>query len=71
MLPTMNATTTAVFAATGLDASSIFALFVGLINTAVSFGLWLIQVAWPFLLVIGFILLMWGIARYYSKIGKH
>jgi len=69
-MPSLNATTTAVFASVGLDPSSIYALFVSLVNVAVSFGLWLIQVSWPFLLAIGFIYLMWRLARHYMSVGK-
>jgi len=68
-MPSLNATTTAVFSAIGLDASSIYATFVALIGTAVSFGLWLIQVSWPFMLGIGFIFLMYILARRFMAVG--
>lgn len=69
-MPTLNATTTAVFSSIGLTASDIYNVFVSLVGTAVSFGLWLIQVSWPFLLGIAFIYLMWRIAHKYMGIGR-
>lgn len=68
-MPTLDATTTAIFASTGLSASSIYSTFVALVGSATSFGLWLIQVSWPFLLVITFIYLMWGFARRFTRVG--
>jgi len=68
-MPTLNASTTAVFNSVGLDASDIYDVMTSLISTAVSFGLWLIQVSWPFLLAIGFIYLMWGLARKFMGYG--
>lgn len=69
-MPTLDATTTAVFASTGLNASSIYAVFLSLVGTAVSFGLWLVQVSWPFLLVIAFIYLMWSLAHKFKGFGR-
>jgi len=69
-MPTLGATTTAVFSDIGLDAQSIYDVFVGLIGTAVEFGLWLIQVSWPFLLGIAFIYLMWRLAHKFTGIGR-
>lgn len=68
-MPTLNATTTQVFTSVGLSASEIYQLFLGLISVAVSFGLWMIQVAWPFMLAIGFIYLMYRLARRYMSVG--
>jgi len=59
-MPTLNASTSAVFTAIGLSASDIYAIFVALVGTTVSFGLWLIQVTWPFLLGAG---LIYGLIR--------
>jgi len=69
-MPTLSATSSAVFTSIGLSASSIYATFVALIGTAVDFGLFLVQVSWPFLLGIGFILLMWGLARKFTGFGR-
>jgi len=69
-MPTLDATTTAVFASIGLNASTIYAVFTGLVGTAVSFGLWLVQVSWPFLLGIAFIYLMWRIAHKFTGFGR-
>lgn len=69
-MPALNATTTAVFSSIGLTASDIYAVFTSLIGTAVAFGLWLIQVSWPFLLGIGFIYLMWKLAHRFTGFGR-
>lgn len=69
-MPTLSASTTAVFASVGLTAADIYDTFVGLIGTAVSFGLWLIQVSWPFLLVVGFIMLMWRLAHRFLGMAR-
>lgn len=69
-MPTLDASSTAVFTATGLNATTIYNVFVSLIGTAVSFGLWLIQVSWPYLLVIGFIALMWKLAHKFTGFGR-
>jgi len=64
-MPALNGSTTAVFASTGLDAQAIYDVIVGLIGTAVAFGLFLVQSYWPFMLVLGFIGLLVGIAKKY------
>lgn len=69
-MPALDASSTAVFTATGLNATTIYSVFVSLIGTAVSFGLWLIQVSWPYLLVIGFIGLMWKLAHKFTGFGR-
>jgi len=69
-MPTLDATTTAVFSSVGINASTIYDVFTGLIGTAVSFSLWLIQVSWPFLLAIGLIYLLWGLAHKYHFFGR-
>jgi len=69
-MPTLSPTSSAVFASVGLSASSIYATFVALIGTAVDFGLFLVQVSWPFLLAIGFIYLMWRLAHKFTGLGR-
>jgi len=69
-MPALNASSTAVFTAIGLNASDIYAIFVGLVGTATAFGLWLIQVSWPFLLGIAFIYLMWRLAHKFTGFGR-
>jgi len=69
-MPTLNATTTAVFESVGISASEIYNVFVTLVGTAVSFGLWLVQVSWPFLLAIAFIYLMWRLAHKFTGFGR-
>jgi len=69
-MPTLSATSSAVFTSIGLSASSIYSTFVALIGTAVDFGLFLVQVSWPFLLGIGFIYLMWRLAHKFTGLGR-
>jgi len=69
-MPTLDATTTAVFASVGLSASTIYSTFVGLVGSAVSFGLWLVEVSWPFLLAIAFIYLMGRLAHKFTGFGR-
>jgi len=69
-MPTLNASSTAVFNAIGLNASEIYAIFVSLVGTAVSFMLWMIQVSWPFLLGIAFIYLMYKLAHKFTGFGR-
>jgi len=69
-MPILDATSTAVFTSVGLSATTIYNVFVGLVGSAVSFGLWLVQVSWPFLLVVGFIYLMWHLAHKFTGFGR-
>lgn len=69
-MPSMTASTTAVWTAIGLSASDIYAVFTGLVGTAVSFMLWMIQVSWPFLLGIAFIYLMYKLAHKFTGFGR-
>lgn len=69
-MPTLTATSTAVFTSIGISASTIYGIFTGLVGTAVDFGLWLVQVTWPYLLGLAFIFLMWRIAHKFLGIGR-
>ena len=69
-MPSLDATTSAQFAAVGLTASTIYATFQTLAGTAVNFGLWLVQVQWPFLLIIGAIYLLWKLAHRFTGFGR-
>jgi len=69
-MPSLDATSTAVFTSIGLNATTIYNIFVGLVGSATSFGLWLIQVSWPFLLGIAFIYLMWRLAHKFMGFGR-
>jgi len=69
-MPTLDATTTSVFSSIGLNPTTIYDVFVSLVGSAVSFGLWLVQVSWPFLLGIAFIYLMWRLAHKFTGFGR-
>ena len=53
----------ALLEATGISGVFSYNTFKGLVAGAVDFGLWLVQVSWPFLLGIAFIYLMWRLAK--------
>lgn len=55
---------------TGVNSASVFEVYRGLIGQSVYFGLWLIQVTWVFLLAIGFIYLLYRIAKHFTFIGR-
>jgi len=69
-LPTLDATTTAVFASIGINPSTVYSVFTALVSTTVSFLLWLVQVTWPFLLGILLILALWRIIHYYRGTAR-
>lgn len=69
-MPSLATGTEAVFTSLGVEASVIYGVFTSLIATAISFGLWLIQVSWPFLLGLSFIYLMWKLARKFLGLGR-
>jgi len=69
-LPAMTATTSAVFSSIGLDSETIYAVFQGIVGVAVDFGLFLVQISWPFLLGIAFIYLMWRLAHKFMGFGR-
>jgi len=69
-MPTLNASTSAVFTSTGLDATVIYNTLVSLIGVSVNFGLWLIQVGWPFILISGFVYLMYRLAHKFTGLGR-
>jgi len=69
-MPTLNGSTTAVFDSVGLDAQVIYDTLVALIGVSVNFGLWLVQVSWPFLLISGFVYLMYRLAHKFTGLGR-
>ena len=69
-MPSLDATTTSQFAALNVSANAIYNIFRGLTETAVNFGLWLVQVQWPFLLIIGAIYLLWKLAHRFTGFGR-
>jgi hypothetical protein len=48
----MDATTTAVFNATGIDASTLTTFLQTIFGQALSFSIYVIETIWPFLLVV-------------------
>jgi len=64
-MPALNATTTAVFQTVfGTTSSAIigYDFFVRLFSQALSVGMWLVQAIWPFLLVVGILILFVKVA---------
>jgi hypothetical protein len=69
-MPALDATTTATFAAIGVNPATVYTAFTGLVGTSVSFGLWLIQLSWPFLLGVGFLYLVWRLTSKFASFGR-
>jgi len=61
-MPSPDATTTAVLASAGVSASSIYAFFSTIFNQALAVGIWLVTAIWPFLLVVGILVLFVKVA---------
>lgn len=69
-MPTLSATSSAVFSSVGLDANVIYTTMTGLIGTAIDFGLWLVELSLPFLLVLGFIYLIVRLMYKFTGLGR-
>jgi uncharacterized membrane protein len=61
-MPTLDATTSAVLSTVGISGTTIYTFFYGIFGQAIFVGLWLIQLIWPFLLVIGILVLVVKVA---------
>jgi len=59
----MDATTTAIFTATGISASSLTAFLQTIFGQALSFAIYVVETTWPFWLVLGLILVIIGVGR--------
>lgn len=55
---------------TGVNTASVYNAYLGLIGQSVFFGLWLVQVSWVFILVIGFIYLLYRIVLHFTSLGR-
>jgi len=58
----MDATTTAVFAAAGVTPSTLTTFLTTVFNQGISFMIYVFETVWPFLLVLGLISVIVGIA---------
>jgi len=58
----MDATTTAVLSSVGVTGGTLYSFFTTIFGQALNVGLWLVQAIWPFLLVIGIIVLFVKVA---------
>jgi len=70
-VPTLDATTTAVFASVGVTPTSLYTMLQTMIGMAISFGIWLIELSFPFLLVLAFIGVIIGLVYAFLHFGKH
>jgi len=61
-MPTLTATTTAVLASAGVDGSTLYDFLTTIFGQALSVGIWLVQAIWPFLLVVGILVLFVKVA---------
>jgi len=61
-MPSLDATTTAVLSSVGVSGASLYTFLTTLFSQALSVGLWLVQAIWPFLLVVGILVLFVKVA---------
>jgi len=61
-MPTIDATTTAVLSSVGVSGSTLYGFFTNIFSQALSVGIWLVQAIWPFLLVVGILVLFVKVA---------
>lgn len=61
-MPSLNATTTEVLAAVGVDGATLYNFLTVIFQQALSVGIWLVQAIWPFLLVVGILVLFVKVA---------
>lgn len=61
-MPSLDATTTAVLSSVGVTGSTLYAFFTTIFGQALSVGIWLVQAIWPFLLVVGILVLFVKVA---------
>jgi len=62
-MPTIDATTSAVLAATGIQGTTLYTFLQTIFGQALNVGIWLVEAIWPFLLVVGIIAL-------FAKVGS-
>jgi len=61
-MPTLDATTSAVLASTGVSGSTLYSFLQVIFGQALNVGIWLVEAIWPFLLVVGIIALFVKVA---------
>lgn len=61
-MPTLDASTTAVLSAAGVTGTTLYTFLTTLFSQALSVGLWVVQAIWPFLLVVGILVLFVKVA---------
>lgn len=61
-MPTPDATTTAVLASVGVSTATLYSFLNTLFSQGLSVGIWLVESIWPFLLVVGILVLFVSVA---------
>jgi len=61
-MPTLDATTTSVLASVGVTGTTLYSFLTTIFSQALSVGIWLVQAIWPFLLVVGILVLFVKVA---------
>lgn len=61
-MPTLDATTTSVLASVGVSGATLYGFFTTIFGQALSVGIWLVEAVWPFLLVVGILVLFVAVA---------
>jgi len=70
-MPTLDATTTAAFAAAGVTPSVLYSWVQYMFSYSISVGIWIFQALLPFWLILAFIGLLVGVVYTIVRFGKH
>jgi hypothetical protein len=61
-MPTLDATTSAVLLSVGVSGATLYSFLATIFGQALSVGIWLVEAIWPFLLVVGILVLFVSVA---------
>jgi len=61
-MPTLDATSSAVLSAAGVTGGTLYTFLTTIFGQALSVGIWLVEAIWPFLLVVGILVLFAKVA---------
>jgi len=61
-MPPLDATTSAVLSASGVTGTTLYAFLTLIFGQALAVGIWLVEAIWPFLLVVGILVLFAKVA---------
>jgi len=67
----MDATTTAIFTATGISATQATGFLQVIFSQALSFGIYVTELVWPYLLVAALLYTAWRVGRSLMGLAHH